>query len=233
VREIIVGLFPVFVASAVLFGPLAGLIAALRSRNPLTWLGFGALIGPIAVLLVWLAPENRCRICDLPTRGWLTTCSRHAEPAGSFPEVAAPPRVVPVPMAPRTEPFGRPAATTRPATAAPRPTGGGTILASGVFEGGTEPLVPGSRYAIARVSDRVRVLGPLDTSPDKVRLDRSLADLTVGTHADRLLLTGPSEAGGPSFVLSFHALAGVQGAELEAALAVRHGRRASAGSARS
>jgi hypothetical protein len=38
------------------------------------WMVFGALLGPVALLLLWIAPPGRCRMCQASVRGWLTTC---------------------------------------------------------------------------------------------------------------------------------------------------------------
>jgi hypothetical protein len=71
----LVGSFgPVFVVSAAVFGPLSGWLAGRRDRNPVVWLVFGTLLGPLALVLLWLAPPGRCSMCDTPVRGWASIC---------------------------------------------------------------------------------------------------------------------------------------------------------------
>ena len=65
---------PVFVVSAAIFGPISGWFAGRRDRHPVVWLAFGALLGPLAVLLLWVAPPGRCSMCDTPVRGWTSVC---------------------------------------------------------------------------------------------------------------------------------------------------------------
>lgn len=62
------------VVSATIFGPLTGWIAGRRDRHPLVWLAFGALLGPIAPLILVLAPLGRCPRCDTPVHGWRANC---------------------------------------------------------------------------------------------------------------------------------------------------------------
>lgn len=240
-REIIVGLGPLVAFSALVCGPLASWLARARGRNAVLWLVYGTLLGPIGVLLAWLAPQSQCAICDLPTQGWLTTCARHApsrptdlpvhagatsKPAvrrfRTIPTTAAAPLARPITLVGGTRPapdgpIPRPSRVSIPTPVLDEL----TILASGIFAGGSEPLELGARYAITRLADRARILGPLDSTPETVRLDLSLADLIVGTVADRLLLTGPLVPGRRDLVLTFQALAGMHGQELEVALTPR------------
>ena len=65
---------PVFVVSAAVFGPLSSWLAGRRDRNPVIWLVFGALLGPFALVLLWVAPPGRCSMCDTPVRGWASIC---------------------------------------------------------------------------------------------------------------------------------------------------------------
>ena len=46
------------VASAAIFGPLAGWLAGRRGRNAILWFVFGALLGPLAVLLLAISPRG-------------------------------------------------------------------------------------------------------------------------------------------------------------------------------
>jgi hypothetical protein len=60
--------------SAAIFGPLASWYAGRRDRSPIPWLALGALLGPIALVLLALAPPGRCPACDTETRGWPDVC---------------------------------------------------------------------------------------------------------------------------------------------------------------
>jgi hypothetical protein len=71
---------PMFVVSAAVFGPLSGWLAGRRDRHPILWLAFGALLGPLAALLLWAAPPGRCSMCDTPVRGWPSICAACGAP---------------------------------------------------------------------------------------------------------------------------------------------------------
>lgn len=60
--------------SATIFGPLTGWVARRRDRSPIVWLVFGALLGPIALLIVAVAPPGCCPRCDTPVEGWRARC---------------------------------------------------------------------------------------------------------------------------------------------------------------
>lgn len=72
------------VVSAAIFGPLAGWYAGRRDRQPAVWLLFGTLLGPIALLLLRLAPPGRCPACDTPTAGWPGACPVCGTPFGGL-----------------------------------------------------------------------------------------------------------------------------------------------------
>jgi hypothetical protein len=56
------------------FGLASARAARQAERRPSIWFGIGAIIGPIALLIIGLAPPGRCRTCGTPTRGWARTC---------------------------------------------------------------------------------------------------------------------------------------------------------------
>jgi hypothetical protein len=58
----------------VAFGILAAWMAARLDRLPALWFAFGAILGPVAVVLLALAPPAWCHTCLMPSRGYLTTC---------------------------------------------------------------------------------------------------------------------------------------------------------------
>jgi hypothetical protein len=61
--------------SAAIFGPLTGWFAGRRDRHPVVWLAFGALLGPLAIGILALAPPGRCPLCDTPVEGWASFCT--------------------------------------------------------------------------------------------------------------------------------------------------------------
>jgi hypothetical protein len=67
-------LLPVLLAFGLVFGPLASWLALRRHRQPIVWLVFGALLGPLAVALLVLAPAGACPQCGETVSGWPTVC---------------------------------------------------------------------------------------------------------------------------------------------------------------
>lgn len=65
---------PFLAIAALVFGPATSLAAARSQRNPALWLAFGAVLGPVALLLVLMAPPARCRACGEPTSGFAADC---------------------------------------------------------------------------------------------------------------------------------------------------------------
>lgn len=70
------------VVSAAIFGPLTGWYAGRRDRHPVVWLVFGALLGPLALALVAIAPPGRCPLCDSEVLGWPRSCAVCGGPFG-------------------------------------------------------------------------------------------------------------------------------------------------------
>jgi hypothetical protein len=64
-----------FVVSATLFAPLASWLALQRARPWALWFLFGVALGPIASLLLILAPPGHCPACDTRSIGWPRSCS--------------------------------------------------------------------------------------------------------------------------------------------------------------
>jgi hypothetical protein len=56
------------------FGAAAGWLALRHRRNAAVWAALGAVLGPVALVIVSVAPPGRCWSCATPTRGWLTIC---------------------------------------------------------------------------------------------------------------------------------------------------------------
>jgi hypothetical protein len=92
-----------------------------------------------------------------------------------------------------------------------------TLLASGVYVGGSEALLPGCRYAVVRHGGALRIIGPLDSSPGAVRVEHQLEAISVTSFGERVVI---SDIGPPRkpFVAAFNALAGLTPEELERSL---------------
>jgi hypothetical protein len=56
------------------FGTAAARAAARVGRATPAWFAFGAILGPVALLLLRAAPPALCRTCGSATRGWLKVC---------------------------------------------------------------------------------------------------------------------------------------------------------------
>lgn len=63
------------IAFVAVFGSAAWRLAKQRDRRAPVWFAYGAILGPIALAVLYAAPPGRCRSCLTPTRGWLTVCA--------------------------------------------------------------------------------------------------------------------------------------------------------------
>jgi hypothetical protein len=234
-----------FVVSAIIFGPLSGWLAVARERSATIWFAYGLLIGPVAPLLIALAPPGRCRVCGEPSRGWQSRCDwcgsaldGSERPAQITPGLARPESI--------GGPISGPGATrgvnltavgaVSAATVTPMPsasTGVGLvhdtisqfssdteILATGVFVGGSVHLSLGARYSIARRKRTFEVHGPVDIAPGVLRLEHPMAGLDATVVADRLVVTEKT-TGRPSFVIVFQSLTVQDGVDLESAFGAK------------
>jgi hypothetical protein len=66
----------VMILVAGVFAPITGWFATRRLRNPVSWFILGALLGPLALILLAAAPPGRCPACDAKVDGWPTWCDR-------------------------------------------------------------------------------------------------------------------------------------------------------------
>jgi hypothetical protein len=243
-HDAILAAAPALGVLALVFGPLAAWLAARRQRNPAYWLLFGAILGPVALVLLRAAPPGRCWNCSEPSAGFARTCTicgadlrtsqstLPAEPAIVVPDEWTEPqalRSVPDPSRDvtlaariaaqdRDGPRGsRPdrlsaVGARRPGSRAvdgieePRPEV--TMLAIGVLVRSSETLLPGSRYLIARTHDRLHIIGPIEASDQHLELDLPLAGIEANFIADRLVITGMTDAR-RSFLLGFQSVAGM------------------------
>lgn len=57
-----------------MFTGAAGMLARRRDRAMAIWMVFGALLGPVALWLLWIAPRGLCGTCRASVRGWSTIC---------------------------------------------------------------------------------------------------------------------------------------------------------------
>jgi hypothetical protein len=243
----LIGSASVLVVSAVVFGPLTGWYAGRRDRSQLVWLVFGALLGPVALVLLAISPPGRCPACDDTVDGWPANCATCGSqlrggpaPVGVFPhadwdDISARPAVatagpaeaqMPIPLpagrAPRPRPSRSgdvPIGVRAGATVAipPDHADAGEVLATGVYFGGTAGLVVGSRYAIVKHGLQLQLLGPVDRDPSAIALERPLAGLTATAIGERLII---SEGSGNRLAIALGSFAGASGPELEVALSL-------------
>jgi hypothetical protein len=235
-----------FVLSAIIFGPLSAWLAITRERSATIWFAYGLLLGPIAPLLIALAPPGQCRVCGEPGRGWLQRCEwcGSALDGSGRPAliVASPGRPAALPGRGSATGAGRSGAnlaavgavsaatvTVAPSASisggeahegATRGSSDTEILATGVFVGGSVHLSLGARYAIARRKRTFEVLGPVDIAPGVLRLEHPMAGLDATVVADRLVVTEKT-TGRPTFVIVFQSLTVQEGVDLESAFGAR------------
>ena len=242
----------VLIISAATFGPVAGWYASRRRRSPVTWWVLGSLIGPIALILLRIAPPGRCPACETRVRGWPASCDvcgwpfdiplrgpsepserrrgpaavpsmhdAHTQPlvVQMSSEVAPIPMPVPSPVQSLPSDAGIrrwvTSGASRQVVERRRPSRDAEMLATAVYFGGTAGLVVGSRYAIVRQEDRLRLLGPIDWDPTAIALERPLAEMMVTAIEDRLIIRS---GGWRGIALAFGSLAGSSGEDLEMAL---------------
>ena len=269
------------------FGLAAAKAAVRLDREAPVWFGFGAILGPIALLLLDAAPPGRCHSCSTPTRGWLTICAwcgeqvsatppgataesprlprspglpslsggrdwvrgrdqasplkqirpalsvaptptpvpetRHVAADPALPAQVTPPEAHLEPLpAPQVAPLSgqerwRVPISTPPIEGATArtvvPTAGiepapveTQMLTTAVYVTGSTSLESGRRYLIAVHGPRLQVLGPVETDPSAVALDRALAEMDATASEGRLVISGPGGRSGT--VLIFMSVAG-------------------------
>ena len=123
------------------------------------WFAFGLLLGPIAPLLLAMAPPGRCRVCGEPSRGWLDSCLACGSALDGSTRVAV-----------HMSEEARAAAVLPPLVVSPPPTTArsaanlsavGAVAAGTVQTSGTIPVVatvPGSRAAASASKDETEIL---------------------------------------------------------------------------
>jgi len=245
VQLVLDNLLVLVVLAAGLFAPLTAWFAARRSRRPVIWFVFGALIGPLALALLALAPPGRCPSCGAPVDGWPTSCPHCGRALGRTAGEVIPAPMVPqaddlngntVEVSPRRRRAGAPRTATPvpkrpepppkwhdvPASRAASPEARvGDIVSTGVYLSGNAALEIGATYALSRVpgtdGDRLRVFGPVDQGQITVRHEGPLDAFDVTGVDDRVIISGRDERS--SLICVFRAIGGMRGVDLERALA--------------
>lgn len=235
-----VNLLVAAVLAAAVFAPLSAWFAMRRARDPVTWLLLGAVIGPIALALLALAPPGRCPWCAATVEGWPSTCRRCGRTLAATDPVLAEPSGTPaleekIPAESEGpvrsgSPQGPPrrSAYAQPSVRWPIPAttgsgldpGTGEILSIGVFISGNAGLEIGARYGLSRVAgpdgDRLRVFGPVDIGEITIRHEGPIDAFDVTGMADRVIIAGRDKRSSLTFV--FRTLGGMRGEDLERAL---------------
>ena len=215
---------------ASVFAPLTAWFAAQRSRHPGIWFIFGALLGPVAMGLIAIAPPGRCPACAATVQGWVSTCVRCSGPLGGVWTPATPEAVLASedPHADRGTPRRHrrpsrreeqpPAVAASPRMAPDTPISA-EVLSTGIYLSGNAGLEIGACYALARLpapdGDRLRVFGPVDTGQITVRHERRLTDLEITVLNDRVIVSGRQDRSSPTLV--FQSIGGLRGEDLERA----------------
>lgn len=237
--QVLLDNLPLLLVASV-FAPLTAWFAAQRARNPGVWFVFGALLGPLAVGLLALAPPGRCSACGTRVHGWITTCLACDRPLGGVGDPVGPfsmlqssdpldgsadgmddaPRRVGAQARVSSPRARRSAATARDREASDRHGGiGAEVLCTGIYMSGNAGLEIGGCYALARLrapdGDRLRVFGPVDTGQITVRHERLIEDLEITVLTDRVIVSGRRDRSSPTFV--FQAVGGIRGEALERA----------------
>jgi hypothetical protein len=102
----------------------------------------------------------------------------------------------------------------KPAPADPDGSGAAfQVIATGVFVGGTRPLVIGSRYLLSIQGGALEVRGPIDSSPNRVVVATDLAGVEASGIGDRLLISGTEDPS--TFALGFASITGDTAESLE------------------
>lgn len=192
--------------------PLAGWYATRRARNPAVWFVLGALLGPLALALLALAPPGRCPNCDLRIEGWATTCDQcgvalafgavgESVPPAPTGRVGRDPELRPedagLPFAPRAPVPPTPIGSARTAMRRePRNGWPGPTMVSPMALG-TRASFTASNYVAATTSDDVTAGEVLSTGvyiSGNAGLEIG-ATYAIARDGDRLRVFGPVDAG--------------------------------------
>jgi hypothetical protein len=179
---------------------------------------------PASVVTVRSDPPPRPM--DRDTRVVRPAAASVSGTSGSGTTDGRPYTALPAPPAPPVKPVTAPPSTGT-ARRTPDEEGRTSLLATGVFTGGTAGLVVGARYAIVRAGTEFQVLGPLDSAPDSIVLRRPLDELDPLCVTDRCIISHRSQP--TRALIAMRGIAGLTGEQLEAGLrpAIRVGEAAS------
>ena len=139
---------------ALIFATSAGWLAGRRDRSVPMWIVFGAILGGVALFLLWIAPPGRCSHCRAPVRGWIGQCDwcgMDVRPTSG--------------SAPRSRPEAVTGRARRPPMASPVPRTSVIAVAPG-----DHPMEPLERATVATVA-RVANAAP-DTRDGTEAIDR-------------------------------------------------------------
>src|SRR5918993_5824199 len=179
----IVGSLPLaIILVAGVCAPLAGWLAMQRSRNPALWFVFGALTGPVALLLLLAAPVGRCPRCETRAAGWAGVCTACGTRLGGIfddDEAGRPSQrpVAPAPLSPFEPGPGRPDTFAAPETG----TSAWPPLAPPVAAAASSQAVAGT--ASSQASSPPSGFGPATTLRARAPSTMPLSDPTGGVAA--------------------------------------------------
>lgn len=207
---------------------ISGWLAARRDRQRGLWAVYGMILGPIALAILMVAPPAVCPACRTRWPGWVHPCptcaAEQPEANGSSPvdgsaTVPAIDRRSPASEMTAAPPTQAGAAPVR-GSSSPReevPAEAETIaLATGIFLGGSPPLIIGVPYGIGIRGDSIVVIGPLTTAPGAIVVEQPRVTADISIAAERTLLTaGRRRYGRPEVALIFGSLAVARGIDLE------------------
>lgn len=141
----------------------------------------------------------------------------------SGPQETASQALGPFTRTPAAAPASQPAAATIPGTGTPF-RAGLSILAIAVFVQGSENLLPGARYLLARTATHLVVVGPIEASSQHIELNLPLERVEAATVSDRLVVSGWESGRGRRWVLGFQSLNGLTATAVDEALRADAGR---------
>jgi hypothetical protein len=144
---------------AVGFGARAAWTAGGRRRARGRWFAFGAVLGPVALAILDVAPPGTCAACLSPVSGWSMTCAACGEDVRAVPRLLEPDRPVeteaPTPAVTAVAVVAPPAAAAAAgpvmsATASDSPDAATAAPAAGTRSRRRSPSVVGTRAVPAR-----------------------------------------------------------------------------------
>ena len=191
--------------------PITGWFAARRNRHPGVWFLLGALTGPLATILLAVAPPGRCPVCEAPVVGWPTWCERcHARlregivPASDATNAASSSTTPGVAVGP-----GRP-------TAASGHTPTTSILERAAL------VAPPTSIDSARTTPRRETRSTRPSTPSRAGASQSLRSVMAPTitASNHQLATGPDEAATGDVLSTGVYISGNAGLEIGACYAI-------------